>query len=168
MLRVLALLGLLLPLTVWAAANTAEPSTQNLSVDTATAEATTTVAPAAVVEHKLQANIVLHTLAELEQLLVQAEVIASDKTQFNLKQPIAVVLYGEEIRAFIRSNYRTNKELVDLAARLDAYSVIELKVCQHWMGENTIKADELPSFLEPVPVGAEEKSRLQQAGYAYF
>lgn len=117
---------------------------------------------------KLQANITLHTLTELKQLLEKAESIANGHTLYSTEDPIAVVLHGEEINAFLRSNYRTNKPLVDLAARLDAFNVIDVKVCERWMGVNGIMANDLPPFVEPVPFGAGEVKRLKAAGYAYF
>jgi intracellular sulfur oxidation DsrE/DsrF family protein len=119
---------------------------------------------------KLQANIALHTLEELKQLLVQAEMIANDEagSEYDTDKPISVVLHGEEIHAFVRSNYRNNKALVDLAARLDAFNVIEVKVCKRWMGANGIMESQLPPFIEPVPFGLGERERLQKAGYAYF
>lgn len=116
----------------------------------------------------LQANIALHTLAELKQLLEQAEKIANGETQYNTEEPIAVVLHGEEIKAFMRSNYRDNKALVDLAARLDAFNVIDVKVCKRWMGANGIMVNQLPPFVEAVPFGVGERIRLEKAGYAYF
>jgi intracellular sulfur oxidation DsrE/DsrF family protein len=117
---------------------------------------------------KLQANVTLHTLTELKELLEQAESIANGDGEYNTKDPIAVVLHGEEIKAFLRSNYRTNKPLVDLAARLDAFNVIEVKVCKRWMGANGIMVNDLPPFVEAVPFGAGERDRLEAAGYAYF
>lgn len=117
---------------------------------------------------KLQADVALHTLAELKQLLEQAEKISNGESQYNTDEPIAVVLHGEEIKAFIRSNYRSNKALVDLAARLDAFNVIDVKVCRRWMGANGIMENELPPFVEAVPFGVAERKRLQKAGYAYF
>jgi intracellular sulfur oxidation DsrE/DsrF family protein len=120
------------------------------------------------VPKKLQADIALHTLAELRQLLEQAEKIANDESQYNVDEPIAVVLHGEEIKAFIRSNYRSNKALVDLAARLDAFNVIDVKVCKRWMGANGIMENQLPPFVEAVPFGVAERNRLEKAGYAYF
>jgi intracellular sulfur oxidation DsrE/DsrF family protein len=175
MFRVLALLGLLLPMAVWAADNESEAPVQDLSVQDSTqkpvqkrSESTTSTEKKPAESQKLQANIVLHTLAELEQLLVQAEEISNNDEQYNLTQPIAIVLHGEEIKAFIRTNYRTNKQMVDLAARLDAFKVIDIKVCKRWIGQNNIMLNELPAFLEPVPFGAAEKTRLQRSGYAYF
>lgn len=117
---------------------------------------------------KLQANIGLHTFIELKQLLERAENIANGEASYSTEDPIAVVLHGEEINAFLRSNYRTNKLLVDLAARLDAFNVIDVKVCERWMGANGIIASDLPPFIEPVPFGLGEVQRLKTAGYAYF
>jgi intracellular sulfur oxidation DsrE/DsrF family protein len=117
---------------------------------------------------KLQANVALHTLSELKQLLEQAETIANGESQYNTEEPISVVLHGEEIKAFVRSNYRSNKALVDLAARLDAFNIIDVKVCKRWMGANGIMANELPPFVEAVPFGVGERERLKKAGYAYF
>jgi intracellular sulfur oxidation DsrE/DsrF family protein len=117
---------------------------------------------------KLQADVALHTLAELQQLLEQAEKIANGESQYNTNEPISVVLHGEEIKAFVRSNYRSNKALVDLAARLDAFNIIEVKACKRWMGANGIMESELPPFVEAVPFGAGERDRLEKAGYAYF
>ncbi|MGK0405724.1 MAG: intracellular sulfur oxidation DsrE/DsrF family protein [Oleispira sp.] len=117
---------------------------------------------------KLQANVAQHTLSELKQLLEQAETIANGESQYNTEEPISVVLHGEEIKAFVRSNYRSNKALVDLAARLDAFNIIDVKVCKRWMGANGIMASELPPFVEAVPFGVGERERLKKAGYAYF
>ena len=117
---------------------------------------------------RLQANVALHTLSELQELLERAEGIANGDAAYNTEEPIAVVLHGEEIKAFLRSNYRTNKPLVDLAARFDAFNVIDVKVCKRWMGANGIRVNDLPPFVEAVPFGVGERERLEAAGYAYF
>lgn len=120
---------------------------------------------------KLQANVALHTLTELQRLLEQAEKISNDASsgsQYPIAMPILVVLHGEEINAFVRSNYRDNKGLVDLAARLDAFNVIDVKVCKRWMGANGVAENQLPPFVESVPLGIDERARLEKAGYAYF
>lgn len=182
MFRTLALIMLFLPLAV-GAENAPQSQVMNTSVVTiehqqvegnnlsaGSSEASLQKKQQQRLNKKLQANVVLHSLDELKQLLVQAEKISNGEgdAEYSRGNPIAVVLYGEEIQAFVRSNYRTHKELVDLAARLDAFNVIEVKVCQQWMGDNGIKADELPPFVESVPVGAGERVRLEKSGYAYF
>lgn len=165
--RTLSLLLVLLPLSVWAKDPAIQPAVQSQTV--ATIQVTDAVTEADnVSQQKFQADVALHTLEELKKLLLQAEKIANGETQYNTDEPIAVVLHGEEIKAFVRSNYRSNKELVDLAARLDAFNVIDVKVCKRWMGANGIMANQLPPFVDPVPYGAGERDRLQKAGYAYF
>lgn len=160
-------LSLLLINTAHAQDTATKPSAQSeaplVAIETVVSE--NTIQPT-----KLQANIELHTLEELKQLLVQAEMIANDEasSEYDTDEPISVVLHGEEIHAFVRSNYRNNKALVDLAARLDAFNVIEVKVCKRWMGANGIMESQLPPFIEPVPFGLGERERLQKAGYAYF
>ena len=121
-----------------------------------------------VFRNRLQANVEIHSTDELRALLEKAERIANGETQYNTEDPIAVVLHGAEINAFVRSNYRDNKSLVDLAARLDAFNVIDVKVCQRWMGANGINEGDLPPFLEPVQWGRAERERLENAGYAFF
>ncbi|MGK0474844.1 MAG: intracellular sulfur oxidation DsrE/DsrF family protein [Oleispira sp.] len=144
-----------------------QPAVQTQSI--ASISATDSVVKEAATEfQKLQANVALHTLSELKQLLDQAETIANGESQYNTEEPISVVLHGEEIKAFVRSNYRSNKALVDLAARLDAFNIIDVKVCKRWMGANGVMASELPPFVEAVPFGVGERERLKKAGYAYF
>ncbi len=170
MLRILSLMILVLSVDVWAKDPALQPAVQTQTVATISVadSVNSSKAENEVTAQKLQADVALHTLAELKQLLDQAEKIANGETEYSTSEPIAVVLHGEEIKAFIRSNYRSNKALVDLAARLDAFNVIEVKVCKRWMGANGIMANELPPFVEAVPFGAGERDRLQKAGYAYF
>jgi intracellular sulfur oxidation DsrE/DsrF family protein len=165
--RTLVLSLLLFPSLLWAKDPAIQPALQTQTVaKVQTIDSSADTNPQIV--QKLQANVALHTLEELKKLLLQAEKIANGETQYNTEEPIAVVLHGEEIKAFVRSNYRSNKELVDLAARLDAFNVIDVKVCKRWMGANGIMANQLPPFVEPVPYGMGEIERLQKAGYAYF
>lgn len=135
---------------------------------TSQAPAIQNAAPQLAAPQKLQALVKLHTADELRALLARAEQIASGKDEYNTDEPIALVLHGAEIEIFKRSNYRSNKELVDLAARLDAFNVVDLKVCRRWMGEHDLGLGDLPPFLDPVPFGGDEVKRLQGDGYAYF
>ncbi len=167
MLRYLGILLLLVPSLVLAKDPAIQPAVQTQNIATASTIDSSPKSDAQILQ-KLQANVALHTLAELRSLLEQAEKIANGETQYSTDEPIAVVLHGEEIKAFMRSNYRENKALVDLAARLDAFNVIDVKVCKRWMGANGIMANQLPPFVEPVPFGAGERERLEKAGYAYF
>jgi hypothetical protein len=163
----LLLLLILMPMSVLAKDPAIQPALQTQAV--AVISAIDSKDQAKTIElRKLQADVALHTLAELKQLLEQAEKIANGGTEYNTDEPIAVVLHGEEIKAFVRSNYRDHKALVDLAARLDAFNIIEVKACKRWIGANGIMANELPPFIETVPFGGAERNRLVKAGYAYF
>ena len=116
---------------------------------------------------KIQAVVRLHTAEELQALLTRAEEL-SRSVDYRNNEPVRLVLSGDEIAIFVRSSYRGNKALVDLAARLDAFNVVELKVCQNWMARNKVETADLPAFLDPVTNGAEEVTRMQLEGYASF
>jgi intracellular sulfur oxidation DsrE/DsrF family protein len=77
-----------------------------------------------------------------------------------------VVLHGNEAGAFIRSNYSANRSVVDTAALLDAYGVIDVKMCATWMRTHAITERDIPPFIETVPFGPAEVQRLRNAGYS--
>ena len=101
-------------------------------------------------------------------LLQRAEKIASGQDVYRTREPVMLVLSGDEIELFKRDNYRDNKALVDLAARLDAFNIIDVKVCRHWTGQRGIELTDLPPFIEGVSSADQESKRLESAGYAYF
>lgn len=81
------------------------------------------------------------------------------------KLEIALILSDHDIDWFAKGNYEQNKELVDLAARLDALKVIDLKICQRAMQEHGYQEDDIPAFIDRVPYAAAEMQRLQGSGY---
>ncbi len=83
--------------------------------------------------------------------------------------PIAFVIYGPDVEIFFKENYRSFKPIVDLAARLSALEVIDVKVCQvSYEREGLDKATLLP-FVSSVPFGPAEVSRLlEEQEYSYF
>ena len=80
-------------------------------------------------------------------------------------QPIVVILHGEEAASFIRSGYAKNRSLVDRAAKLDAYRLIDVRMCETWMTENGVRREDVPAFIETVPYAPEEIEKLEAAGY---
>ena len=114
------------------------------------------------------AEIKLHTAAEVEQMLRRAEVYINDIDQYPNFEPIKVILHGPELRVFDRKNYQEYKELVGLAARLEAFNVIDVQVCEERMIKDGILMSDLPSFIESVPFGPSEEKRLLKRGYQYF
>jgi len=130
------------------------------------------VTPAVVSQSELpslfQAQLREHSADEILQLLTRAEKIAAGEDEYQTQEPVVLVLFGSEIELFKRENYRTNKPLVDLAARLDAFNIVDVKVCSHWTSQRGIELTDLPPFIEGVPSGDQEMKRLEKAGYAYF
>ena len=117
---------------------------------------------------RYQAFIQRHNAEELFDLLQRAEKIASGQLEYNTQEPIPLVLTGEEIELFKRANYRDNKSLVDMAARLEAFNIIDIKVCSRWLGDRGIEMTDLPPFIDSVVSGEFEVERLQKEGYALF
>lgn len=83
--------------------------------------------------------------------------------------PIAIVLHGPEVAIFFKQNYKIYKPIVDLAARLTAFGVIDVSVCQTRMGVLGQDPSGLFPFVKTVPFGPLEVERLlNQKEYVYF
>ena len=108
-----------------------------------------------------------HTAEELAGILDEAEAWSNNRDSYPL-EPIAIVLHGDEAKPFIKQNYKQYSALVDKAAKLDAFNVVDIKICEAWMGFNGVKRDQLPAFVDTVPFGPGEEKRLIEAGYQQF
>ena len=106
-----------------------------------------------------------HSLEELEALLVRAEEITQMSSDDYDDLEIVMILHGPDIDWFTQQNYKQNKQLVDLAARLDAYDIIDMKVCETAMDSLGVERTEIPPFIESVPYSPDEMKRLLQEGY---
>ena len=73
---------------------------------------------------------------------------------------IVVMLHGDAAHHFMRTNYTTNKAMVDQAAALAAYNIINVQVCAAWLRNNDYTSADLFPFVNPVPYGADELQRL--------
>lgn len=131
-------------------------------------------AAAAQVSHLAQsdqrylAQIELHSAAELEGILHRAELLYSER-QYSAADPVIFVLHGAEGRVFLRQSYTENKTLIDLAARLSALQVVDIRVCESWMGGQNIDPAQLLPFVDTVPNGPKEILRLMnEENYSYF
>jgi intracellular sulfur oxidation DsrE/DsrF family protein len=100
---------------------------------------------------------------DLERLLDALE--ASFDEELVRQEPVVVVLHGEEASLFTRDNYDSNRALVDRAALLDAYNLIDMRMCETWMGRNNIEKSDLLPFVDTVPYAPEEIERLKASGY---
>jgi len=114
------------------------------------------------------AKLNFHTTAEVEQMLKRAEIYIENIEQYPDFEPITVILHGPELRAFDRRNYKEYKDIVGLAARLEAFNIIDVQVCEVQMMQDGIKRSDLPAFVETVPYGPAEEKRLIKRGYQYF
>lgn len=118
----------------------------------------------------LLARIEVHTADELDGLLQRAEqLFDAGKVGSSVSNPIAFVLHGPEANSLLTKNYSAHKQLVDRAARLSAFKVVDIRVCKTWLGGEKLKVSQLPPFITFVPFGpAEERRLMEDQGYVYF
>ncbi len=102
---------------------------------------------------------------EIQALLLRAQSIQEDDEHYALNEPVVLVLSGQEIELFVRSNYREQKALVDLAARLSAFAVVRLEVSQSYLQAHNLSEKDLPSFIAPVADGNAQIQSLKAQGY---
>ena len=82
-----------------------------------------------------------------------------------MTDPVVVILHGSEAISFTSTGYASNRMLVDQAARLSAYRLIDVRMCETWMQENEIAPEDIPAFVKTVPYAPEEIERLEAEGY---
>jgi intracellular sulfur oxidation DsrE/DsrF family protein len=113
-------------------------------------------------------DITVHTIEELHVLLDRAEELAVAPRTDDQDASVVLVLHGPEVEFFSTRNYDRYKDIVDQAARLDTYDIVDVRICQTMMAAKGISRDDIPSFIEQVPNGGVEVERLQREGYVYF
>ena len=113
-------------------------------------------------------DISVHTLDGLRVLLDRAEQLAMTPRPEGEDASVVLVLHGPEIEFFSIRNYDRYRNIVDQAARLDAFDVVDVKICRTMMAIKGIPRDDIPSFIEQVPYGPAEIERLLRDGYVYF
>lgn len=114
------------------------------------------------------ARIEAHTSNEISNILERLDGILQSEQAFPSSEPLALVLHGDEVRTFLRQNYAQNREIVDLAARLDAFQAIDIQVCETWLRGASVNKSELPAFIDTVPYGPAQENKLLEQGYEYF
>lgn len=135
--------------------------------DTGLSEAPDTPEPEATVTRGVF-DISVHSVEELEVLFDRAEELARRPNPLGGEDRIVLILHGPEVEFFAISNYDRYRDIVDRAARLDAFHVVDVRICQTMMKNYGIEADDVPAFIEQVPNGAVEVERLTRKGYIYF
>jgi intracellular sulfur oxidation DsrE/DsrF family protein len=113
-------------------------------------------------------DITVHTLDELKVLLDRAEQLSTSLKPQGENASVVLVLHGPEVEFFASSNYAMYKDIVDQAARLDAFDIVDVKICQTMMSIQGVARDDIPAFIEQVPLGQDEIDRLVGEGYIYF
>jgi intracellular sulfur oxidation DsrE/DsrF family protein len=106
-----------------------------------------------------------HSTEDLKQLLIRADEITQTSLDHFDELEIALVIHGPIVEMFTEKNYQKNKELVDLAAKLDAFNVIDVKICEKSLANRGLSSKEIPSFIESVPYAPDEIKRLTADGY---
>jgi len=117
---------------------------------------------------RLVLDISVHSLEELKVVLDRAEKLAMRPQPQGERARVVLVLHGPEVEFFAISNYPRYKDVVDQAARLDAFDVVDVKICRSMMERLGVGRDDIPAFIEQVPYGPGEVERLVREGYVYF
>jgi len=110
-----------------------------------------------------------HTAAEITALLRRAQTTHDALPEAEQDAiTIAIVLHGPDVTFFAADNYSRYRELVDLAAELDARGYVDLKACTVSVDRRGLDATRFPPFIEFVPYGPDEIDRLEAQGYVRF
>ncbi|MDG1937467.1 MAG: hypothetical protein P8I62_01220 [Pseudomonadales bacterium] len=79
---------------------------------------------------KYLADIVIHSPEELYAILARADkLLKSGKFSVKGSSPIVFLLHGDEAHILFKGQYEQNKPVVDLAAKLTAFNVVDIKIC---------------------------------------
>ena len=110
-------------------------------------------------------DITKHDSEDLEILLNRVEEIHLNEREKYEGLDLVFILHGPDVHLFTDNNYQENKPLVDLAARLDAFGMIDMKICETYMSNFKINRNEVPPFIESIPFAPSEIKRLTDIGY---
>ena len=106
-------------------------------------------------------SVTVNSPQQLDVVLQRAEDL---RELFNPEQHsrIAIVLHGNELQLFQKSNYASNRAVVERARLLDEDNIIDIKACQTMMRTLHIEQQDLPGFIEQVPFAPVEIERLER------
>ena len=106
---------------------------------------------------------------EVADALKRAEMLYLDGKFPADSNPIAIILHGPEVEIFFKDNYEEYKTIVDLAARLSAFGVVDVRVCEVQTRIMGRERSSVYSFIGTVAFGPTEVKRLlEQRNYVYF
>ena len=121
-------------------------------------------------DHRYLAEIELHSEAELVEVLQRTRQLAeAGQLRPGSGHPVRFVLHGPEVTILLVENYPQHSATVDLARDLSGRGLVDIKVCETWMGREHISAEQLPPFVGTVPYAPTEIQRLlDEEQYVYF
>ncbi len=106
---------------------------------------------------------------EVADALERADKLYSEGKLSQNANPIAIILHGPEVEIFFKDKYEEYKKIVDLAAKLSAFGVVDVRVCETQAGIMGRERSSIHSFIGTVPFGPTEVKRLlDQQSYVYF
>jgi len=106
-----------------------------------------------------------HSATEVTALLNRAKDVYDNLSpELRVGLQIAMVLHGPDVAYFATDNYTQYRALVDLAASLDAFGFVHLKICVTSVRANGLESSRFPPFIELVPYGPAEITRLKSVG----
>ncbi len=106
---------------------------------------------------------------EVAEALGRAEKLYLDGQLPQDANPISIILHGPEVEIFFKDKYEEYKKIVDLAARLSAFGVVDVRVCETQTGIMGRGRSSIHPFIGTVPFGPTEVKRLlDQQNYVYF
>lgn len=120
-------------------------------------------------ELKLLADLRVHSAEELESVLARVDKLFLNGGISDRDNPVVFLLHGDEARVLYQSNYTQNKRVVDLAAKLSAFDVVDIRVCESWSKSKGLDNNTLQPFVDTVESAPAEKKRLRaKQDYQYF
>ncbi len=115
------------------------------------------------------ARVLLDSPEDLQKALLRAEELHARGDVAREDKALAFVLHGPEVQIFFKDNYQRYKPIVDLAAKLSAFNVVDVRVCETRIGLLGKSSENLPPFVQTVPFGpAEIKRLIVEEQYVYF
>ena len=115
------------------------------------------------------ARVSIDSPEEVRLALLRAEQLYNEGLVKQGDASLAIVLHGPEVDIFLKHNYDEYKHIVDLAAKLSAFEVLDLKVCEARLGSMGEQKEDLLPFVGTVPFGPREIKRLvKKEDYVYF
>ena len=107
--------------------------------------------------------------AEIDQALSRIEQLFMIEAAGFQYEPVVIVLHGPEVAVFERQNYHQFKHIVHKAARLSAFNVVDIRVCETRLDTLGSAVNNLVPFVGTVPYGPAEIQRLTgEEGYLHF